>query len=237
MKRRGHAMIDHYITVKVPKRKIIRVKRIHDPDRPKKRIYLLDFRGIRVPKNPKNYKPYKTDNWGGNKPKFDNPDQLQKLCDEYFESCMGPILYKGKIVRDHNGEIIIGNIKPLTVSGLALYLGITTSTLWRWAQGTFDNSEVSVHNRTYSEILNLARQRIENYAETRLYDRDGVYGARFVLDTSFGWVTQKEKAEIKEKEFNMKLKKMEFELKKSLAEMGESADNLEIRIVRKTDEN
>ena len=95
------------------------------------------------------------------------------------------------------------------------------------------NKWTSVYGKTKEECRKKAKQKIESFAESRLYDKEGQLGARFVLDSSFGWCTQKEQAEIQEKQFNMWLKEQEFDLKQKLATMGEDTNGLEIRIVRK----
>jgi hypothetical protein len=43
------------------------------------------------------------------------------------------------------------------------------------------------------DIINVAKLRVQEYAESRLYDRDGVRGAMFVLSMNFGWILPKEK--------------------------------------------
>ena len=96
-----------------------------------------------------------------------------------------------------------------------------------------DNFVELPSSKSYKEILVKARQKVESFAECNLYSKDGQYGARFVLDSAFGWCTTREQAEIKEREFNCWLKQKEFELKEKLLELGEDDTGLEIRIVRK----
>ena len=85
---------------------------------------------------------------------------------------------------------------------------------------------------TFSSVVLRARQKIEGYAEKRLYDKDGQYGARFVLDNAFGWLSKKEQAEIDKMNQESILKAKEFELKKDLLDSGEDDSSLTINIVR-----
>lgn len=67
--------------------------------------------------------------------------------------------------------------KPYTISGLALWLGVTTTTLKRW--------ETDYGDTVYTDIIKFAKQRVENYAEESLYDNRKVSGAKFVLENYF----------------------------------------------------
>ncbi len=219
----------------VPKQEVIRVRKVlkDGPRFGQKYVWLIDFRGIRstncVRRNKKKHK------YGGSRQAFNSPEKLQKAVDAYFDSCYG-FMYdgNGNMKYDRNGEPIRYQNKPFTVSGLALGIGVSTSTLNRYASGNFDEDMLGDENlSSYKKILRKAKQKVENYAESRLYDKDGTAGARFVLDSSFGWTTQKEKAEIDEKRFNIWLKEQEFDLKQKMLQMGAEDSQLEIKIVKK----
>lgn len=195
----------------------------------------LDLRGIRDPHNPLNGHINPT---VGVKPKFVTPEQLKCMVDEYFESCNGPLLDKyGQIQYDKKGNIIKVQTKPYAVSGLALHLGITTQSLKGYRIGEIDTilqeMKADTDNEpTFAQVLFEAKQRIEAYAENRLYDRDGQGGARYVLDSAFGWTTKKEEAEIEKMRAESRLRRDEFELKKKLIDEGEEDSSLTINIVR-----
>ena len=87
--------------------------------------------------------------------KYDNLEELEKGIEEYFANCDA-------------------NEKPYTISGLADYLNISTVTLMNYGREQYNNGE-------YFSAINSARQRCLTYAENRLYDKDGVQGAKFYL--------------------------------------------------------
>lgn len=82
-------------------------------------------------------------------------EQLNQKIDEYFAYC------------DKNN-------KPYTIEGLAVYLDVTPQTLVNYGkEGYADND--------YFDAITRARQRCIAYATERLYDKDGVQGAKFYL--------------------------------------------------------
>lgn len=113
----------------------------------------------------------------GRKRYFPTPEAMQEAIDAYFKDCEGEILRddSGNIVYNKYGDPVYVNVKPLTVTGLALALGFSTrqSLLDYQARGK------------YKEIVEKAKLRIENYAEMRLYDKDGWNGAKFNLQNNF----------------------------------------------------
>lgn len=116
----------------------------------------------------------------GRPPKFDSPEQMQMLIDKYFEECKGHILYNddGSPVLDKYGNAVIIDAHPPTVTGLALALGFNTrlSLLNYQAKPAFVNT------------VSRAKSRVEQYAEERLFDKDGANGAKFSLANNWeGW--------------------------------------------------
>ena len=196
----------------------------------------LDLRGIRNLHSPFNGRvnPSK-----GTRCRWMSPEHLQCMVDEYFESCNGPLFdKKGELLRDNNGNIVKGQVKPCTVSGLALYLGISTQTLKRYREGlvdeVLDEMKAETEDRlTFSRVILKAKQRIEAYAEGRLYDRDGQRGAQFVLDCCYGWVDHQTRSNMKKAKADIKAKKRDLAMKESL--LGDDGDDndITISIVRK----
>ncbi len=117
---------------------------------------------------------------------FKTPEEMQVKIDEYFEECKGHPLVDsgGNPVMDKFGYPVIIDRKPLTVTGLALALGFTTR------QSLLNYQHRS---KSFQEIIERAKLRIENYAEMRLYDKDGSNGAKFNLQNNFKhWNADKE---------------------------------------------
>lgn len=116
----------------------------------------------------------------GRPPKFESPEQMQCLIDAYFEECKGRTLYNddGSPVLDKFGNVVIVDAHPPTVTGLALALGFNTrlSLLNYQAKPAFVNT------------VTRAKSRVEQYAEERLFDKDGANGAKFSLANNWeGW--------------------------------------------------
>lgn len=222
-------MAKKQITIDAPKHPVVRYRFVDE------RTIILDLRGIRNPLKPFNgaLNPAK-----GSKRRFVSPEHLQCMVNEYFESCNGPLIDRyGNLVYDKDGNLVKTQVQPWTVSGLALYLGISTVTLKKYRQGMIDDilDEMSADTDdclTFSKVVLQAKQKIESYSEKRLYDRDGQQGARFVLDNIFGWVTHKEQADIDKAIQEGIIKAKEFELKKELLDSGEDDGQLTINIVR-----
>ena len=112
-----------------------------------------------------------------NRMKFKSPEEMQQKIDAYFEDCKGHPLTDGdgRIVFNKYGEPVFIDVKPLTVTGLALALGFTTRQALLNYQG----------RAAYKAIIEAAKLKIENYAEMRLYDKDGWNGAKFNLQNNF----------------------------------------------------
>ena len=115
----------------------------------------------------------------GAPPKYKSVKEMQKKIDAYFEACKGkPFLDEnGEPMRNKNGYIVHDNKKPPTVTGLALALGFAS----RQALLNYQNKP------EFNDTITRAKTRCEQYAEERLYDKDGSGGAQFSLRANFGW--------------------------------------------------
>lgn len=112
-------------------------------------------------------------------------DEMQKRIDKYFEDCAGePLLDEdGNVMYDKYGNMIVKNARPLTVTGLALALGFTSR------QALLNYQE----KPAFVDTITRAKARVEQYAEERLFDKDGANGAKFSLANNFhGWKEKKE---------------------------------------------
>ena len=95
----------------------------------------------------------------GRPPKLANVEELQEKIDSYFASC-----------RDAEGRLA----RPITITGLALYLDTTRETLMDYQ-----------HKDDFSDTIKKAKLRVENYYEERLMTTTPT-GAIFALK-NFGW--------------------------------------------------
>lgn len=224
----GRAKFIHKVVIDAPEHPVVRSRWVDD------RKVMVDFRAIRLP-----LKQGMTDN-PGRRPLFLSVEDLQAKCEAYFESCMGYAFDKNnEIVRGEDGRPVRVQVRPYTVSGFARALGLSTVTMMQYRGGEIDTLLDEMRSDTddmltFARVLNDARQRIEEYVESRLYDRDGQGGARHVLDCAYGakWVTSKERAEIDRMGREMKLKLEEFNMKKKLLEESDGDDSITINVVR-----
>lgn len=111
--------------------------------------------------------------------KYKTVEELQTAIDAYFTDCKGrPLLDEnGVAVTDKYGEPVIVDSHPPTVTGMALALGFTGRKQLLDYQG----------RKMFCNTITRAKARCEEYAEQRLYDRDGANGAQFSLRCNFGW--------------------------------------------------
>lgn len=111
--------------------------------------------------------------------KYKTVEELQAAIDAYFEDCEGTPLtdgYRAPVI-SKNGEPVIVGAHPPTVTGLALALGFASRQALLNYQG----------KKAFHDTITRAKSRCEEYAERRLYDRDGARGAQFSLEHNFRW--------------------------------------------------
>ncbi|MDO4801128.1 MAG: terminase small subunit [Prevotellaceae bacterium] len=107
-------------------------------------------------------------------------EEMQKRIDAYFKECDGKLLTEPDgtpILTKWGQEIYIGK-KPYTITGLALAIGFNS----RQALLNYQGRE------EFNDTITRAKAKVEAYAESRLYDKDGGSGAQFSLRNNFkGW--------------------------------------------------
>lgn len=116
----------------------------------------------------------------GAPPKYKTVKEMQDMIDKYFEDCDGKILMNdnGEPYLDKYGNPIIYDRKPLTITGLALALGFNSRQSLLNYQGKPE----------FMDTITRAKSIVEQYAESRLFDKDGANGAKFSLSNNFdGW--------------------------------------------------
>lgn len=119
----------------------------------------------------------------GRKMKYQTPDEMEIAINAYFDGLMGPMMDKsGNFVFKSDGTPYMVQTKPATVTGLALFLGLTS----RQALLNYQARD------GFRPIIERAKMRVQAYCEERLFDRDGVNGAKFSLQNNFGWQDKKD---------------------------------------------
>lgn len=110
--------------------------------------------------------------------------QMEKAIDKYFQDCQGkPLLDDdGHVLTDKRGNPVLIGARAPTVTGLALALGFNS-------RQTLLNYQAK---EEFVDTITRAKTRCEEYAESRLYTRDGARGAEFSLKYNFGWEGLKE---------------------------------------------
>ena len=125
----------------------------------------------------------------GRPPKYKNVEEIEDKIEQYFAICEGePLLdNEGKpVVNEYGYPCWIKPPKPPTVTGLALALGFTT----RLSLLNYQDK------KEFMNTITRAKTKIEEYAESRLFDRDGSNGAQFSLRNNFkGWNGEQEKSQ------------------------------------------
>lgn len=122
----------------------------------------------------------------GRPPKYKTKEEIQEKIDAYFEGCRGTVRYDddGNVLTDKFGRPVIFDERPLTITGLALALGFNSRQTLLNYQG----------KKEFMDTIMRAKAQVEQYAEERLFDKDGANGAKFSLANNFdGW---KEKQQI-----------------------------------------
>ena len=113
----------------------------------------------------------------GHPPKYTSVEEIEGKIADYFEWCEGTPLYDkdGNPIVDKWGKAVRVNAHPPTVTGLALALGFVSR------ESLLDYQA----KKEFVDTITRAKSLIERYTEERLFDRDGVNGARFSLINNF----------------------------------------------------
>ena len=111
---------------------------------------------------------------------YKTPEEFKAKAQEYFDLCEN-----GVPMLDTDGNPVIGKVgivyevspKPPNQAGMALYMG-------------FSSKDGIRKYREYPEFKDVwawCNLHIEAYNNERLYDREGVNGAKFTLTNNFGY--------------------------------------------------
>ena len=118
---------------------------------------------------------------------FETVEEMQKLIDDYFKKCDGEILtdVDGVAILDKYDRPIMVGQKPYTITGLTLALGFTS----RQSLLNYQDKD------EFMDAITRAKLQVEDYANTRLYDKDGVQGSKFTLINNFEGYNDKQAVE------------------------------------------
>ena len=119
-----------------------------------------------------------------NKKCFSDAEELQRLIDKYFLELEPQYTYddENNIITDKNGVPVMTDRKPATISSMAYSVGLSSK-----------EELMSLRKkRTYSYVLERALLRMEAYTEMMLFDKSAAAGAKFLLQSSFGWAEEEE---------------------------------------------
>lgn len=98
----------------------------------------------------------------GRPPIYSSVEELEELIDNYFLYC-----------KEYN--------KPYTMSGLALFLGMDRRTLLNYS-----------YKKEFLPPIKRAKDRVENYLEEMMLNKDKPTGIIFAMKNNFGWVDKQE---------------------------------------------
>lgn len=122
---------------------------------------------------------------------YETVEELEQLIEEYFELSEGePLLDADGMPVTYKGQIIMVKGYHPTVTGLALHLGLRSRQAILNYQGRPE----------FNDAITRAKLRIEDYANQRLFDKDGVQGAKFTLTNNYEGYKEKVETDLNIKE-------------------------------------
>lgn len=133
--------------------------------------------------------------------KFPSVEELQQKIEAYFNSCFdyqrdmfGNRLHD-KEHPDYTKEkpvYLMKQVKPFTVTGLAVFLDTTRETLLDYEGERESSSEEIVKDPAYSYTIKKAKEIIKAYAEESLFSGKQAAGPIFNLKNNWGWKDKSE---------------------------------------------
>lgn len=134
--------------------------------------------------------------------KFKSVEELQAKIDEYFLSCLDykRDMFGNRLVdKEHpkhtkqNPVYIMKQVKPYTVTGLAVFLDTTRETLLDYQSGKYDDPDKDPElNQQFSDTIKRVKQMIYAYAEEQLFVGRQAAGPIFNLKNNYGWKDEKQ---------------------------------------------
>ena len=151
----------------------------------------------------------------GRPPTWDTPEQLQKLIDEYFLSCLSPIMenienpeYDAEKAKEYGedydiskkirvqktdgaGNPIYEQIEPFTITGLARSIGTSRNTLLEYEKELLTSMDENLRKQ-FAHTIKEAKRVVEEYLEKYMYTGKNQTSAIFVAKNNFGWIDRRE---------------------------------------------
>lgn len=126
--------------------------------------------------------------------KFKSAKELQAKIEEYFTSCFEEWWvqvkdgegYTWQARTDRHGNIMMRQVRPFTISGLAVHLGTSRQTLLNYAE-----------KDDFFDTITRAKARIENYTEEQLFNTEArnIAGIQFNLKNNYTKWSDKQELE------------------------------------------
>lgn len=150
--------------------------------------------------------------------KFESAEELEAKIKSYFDSCFAPVMEDirnpeydedeaqqaktdgekygiPKYIRvqktDAKGTLIWENIRPLTISGLAVELGTSRRVLLSYQKEEHSSLDEATSARC-SNAIKEAKNKIENFLEEYMYNGKNQTSGIFVAKNNFNWIDQTE---------------------------------------------
>ena len=118
-----------------------------------------------------------------NTSKIKSAEELEKRIDRYFETLEPEYRYDSEgemLVDSKTGMPIMTDRKPATISSMIYEIGLTSK----------DDLMKLKRRRGFENTVKRALLRVEAYTEMMLFDKSAASGAKFLLESCFGWTDE-----------------------------------------------
>jgi len=120
----------------------------------------------------------------GRPPKFKKPEDMQKQILEYFKSCWDykRNMFGGRVYDSKTKKVVMVQIKPYTITGIAVALGTSRQTLLNY------EDIKNEYGKEFFDTIKRAKEICHQYAEDSLFIGKNPTGAMFNLKNNYsGW--------------------------------------------------
>lgn len=112
--------------------------------------------------------------------KYPTPEHMQQAIDEYFDSCFEDRWREvtDPMTKEKSFEHYREQIRPFTITGLALSLGFATRESLLYYEGM---------SPEFLSTIQMAKMKCQQFAEEELFRKTQVAGVIFNLKNNYGW--------------------------------------------------